>query len=529
MSEQIDRFLSALENWKENFEVKNFDTTGDDELSQIIAMQRNKDVDGLLKVWERKLDQDYFELPHPDNNTIISRAIRNFSIGENNFILMLDAENRYPWIIGQRWSFIELMITECCIYDLYKHIPTFQTFKEVPLLKDKFRGAVFGDVNYAAIVSKTTPFHFFYDKFKYLLRFNAFHSDCHLEYPFFTLSSDKDSGKEGAVSSNEKVYLHPSLVQNLLAGQDSNKAVKDLNEEMERFVYNESLKDFIKTKNDRGCLKLWYGITGQKRSWLQQIDGAENIIKKLLPHFNEIELCVDGMTAPEGNSIRNADDEAVFRQIENRLEGQCRIQSLIGQDYRHKIRVCSTVDLFIANAGTGCMVPLRFCKKPGVLHSNTKLFTFPGVYPKTVKRFDKEYVIDVLDEGKKSPRFASYHLPWQHVFNLTAEVLNQIKGTDIKPLEVPPVEEVAKHYDEQQKAQKQKLMAFTAIENRVKPTHKSPDILREVALSFEHAGDIETALKIMQKALELRPTGPFIKKKVIEYQAVIESTNQKVK
>lgn len=53
--------------------------------------------------------------------------------------------------------------------------------------------------------------------------------------------------------------------------------------------------------------------------------------------------------------------------------------------------------------------------------------------------------------------------------------------------------------------------------------------MREVALDFEHSGDIETALKIMQKALELRPTGPFIKKRVIKYQAVIESTNQKVK
>lgn len=527
MSKEIESFLAKLEHWKENFEVKNFDTAGDDELNQIVAMQRNKDVDGLLKVWERKLDQDYFELPHPEHDAIISRAIRSFSIGENNFILMLDSENRYPWIIGQRWSFIELMITECCIYELYKHIPTFQTFKEVSLLKDKFRGAVFGDVNYAAIVSKTTPFHFFYDKFKYLLRFNAFHSDCRLEYPFFTLSSDKKYGEESAVSSNEKVYLHPSLVQNLLAGQESNKAVKKLNEEMERFVYNESLKDFIQTKNDRGCLKLWYGITGQKRSWLQQIDGAENIIKKLLSHFNEIELFVDGMTAPEGNTIRDADDEAVLKQIENRLEGQCRIQSLIGQDYRHKIRICSTVDLFIANAGTGCMVPLRFCKKPGVLHSNSKLFTFPDEYSSTVKKFKKKYVIDVVEQGRESSRFASYHTPWQHIFNLTAEILNQTKGTNIQPLEVPPVEEVAKAYEAKEQAKKKKMMAFSALKNRVKPTDKSPDILREVALSFEQSGDIETALKVMQKALELRPKGPVIKKKVNDYtQFLQEKGNQ---
>ncbi|WP_128082424.1 hypothetical protein [Halomonas sp. KX33721] len=344
------------------------------------------------------------------------------------------------------------------------------------------------------------------------------------------LREEKSFFKINEVSSfvDDNVLLFPAVIGNNTLSQRSSGRVKELNEKMEKAVYNNAVKNFV-FSGEVNALRIWYGITGQKRSWLQQVDGAENIIKKLLPHFNEIELYVDGMTASEGNTIRNADDEAVLKKIENRLEGQCRIQSLIGQDYRHKVRVCSTVDLFIANAGTGCMVPLRFCKKPGTLHSNTRFFTFPDSYPETIKKSDKKYVIDVQIEGKERADLSSYHIPWQHIFNLTAEVLNKIKGTNIKPLEVPPVEEVAKHYDKQQKAQKQKLMAFTAIENRVKPTHKSPDILREVALSFEQSGDIETALKIMQKALELRPSGPFIKRKVLEYQAIIESASQKEK
>ena len=47
---------------------------------------------------------------------------------------------------------------------------------------------------------------------------------------------------------------------------------------------------------------------------------------------------------------------------------------------------------------------------------------------------------------------------------------------------------------------------------------KSPDILREIALAFEKDGNTKTALLIMEKALELRPNGPFIKKKVEEYK-----------
>ena len=49
------------------------------------------------------------------------------------------------------------------------------------------------------------------------------------------------------------------------------------------------------------------------------------------------------------------------------------------------------------------------------------------------------------------------------------------------------------------------------------------DILREVALSFERSGDISTALTIMQKALQVRPSGPFIKKKVTEYLQKLEA------
>lgn len=44
------------------------------------------------------------------------------------------------------------------------------------------------------------------------------------------------------------------------------------------------------------------------------------------------------------------------------------------------------------------------------------------------------------------------------------------------------------------------------------------DILREVALAFEHTGDIQTAQKIMFQAHLLRPEGPMIKKKLEYYR-----------
>lgn len=519
MNREIENFLSKLENWKESFEVKYFDAQGDDELSQIVAMQRCKDVDGLLNVWERKLEQDYFELPHPEHKDIKTRAIYSERHDMGNYVFMNDATSAYPWAFGQCVNFIDIIITKeasynASLFDNHTFKSSVNKLSEIPRSNLEYKVCDFN-----LWVCQTRPYHFFYDQLKFYLYFNA-KKDTSFKSAFFSFgNSDKNINNDG-------VFLFPTVLSNL---HYKDGVAKSLNEKMEKLVYEDAMKNFTSEKTDDGVLTLWYGITGQKRSWLQQVDGIENIVKGLLPNFNGIELYVDGMTAPEGQVVKNADDEAVFAKITNRLDGKCNIHSLIGQDYRHKIQVCSTVDMFIANAGTGCIVPLRFCKKPGVLHSNSKLFTFPDEYPGTVKKCDKKYIIDVQMEGVERADFASYHIPWQHIFNLTAEALNQTKGTDIKPLEVPPIEEIEKAYEAKEQANKNKLMAFRGLENRVKPTHKSPDILREVALSFEHAGDIETALKIMQKALELRPTGPFIKKKVIEYQAVIESANQKVK
>lgn len=509
MNREIESFLSKLEDWKENFAAQDLDAQGDDELSQIVAMQRGKDVDGLLKVWERKLEQDYFELPHPEYKDIKTRAVHSARHGMANYVFMNDTTSNYPWVFGQCVNFIDIVITTDAIYNTslfnnHTFEPSIHKLSEIPSSKLEYKSCDFG-----LWLSQTRPYHFFNDQLKFFLHFSSRKDVC-FKNAFFSLGHSE----ENVSQPDDGVFLFPTVVgkKNCRTG-----TAKKLNEQMEKLVYENAIKYYTLQKTDNDTLKLWYGITGQKRSWLEQVEGVENIVNELLLYFNKIELYVDGMTAMEGKVIQNADDEAVFAQIAKRLDDKCKIQSLIGQDYRHKIQICSTVDMFIANAGTGCMVPLRFCKKPGVLHSNTKLFTFPDEYPETVKKFDKKYVIDVVEEGKTRPDYASYHIPWQHIFNLTAEVLNQIKGTDIKLLDVPPVKEVAKAYKAEEQAKKKKLMAFTALESRVKPTDKSPDILREVALAFEQSGDIDTALKVMKKALELRPNGPIIRQKVAEY------------
>lgn len=440
MSHEIIVFLEKLKKWPANFEVKKFNIKGQGELDKIVELQMNKKIGELIKVWEIKLTKEYFELPHPEYPEIMSRAVLNIQKGMANFVFMIDEENKFPWFFGQCEGFIDYIVTSYSQYKTSKsnHTPVVNHINNISDLDSV--DLAYKDIKFGFLLSQNKPYHFFYDHLKYLVYFNKKSN--------FSLGGKIINDKKSFFNINKKndihedlVLLYPALIGNNHINQSQNKSIRTLNQEMEDFVYKDALLDCTSVGSGNDSLKIWYGITGQKRSWLEQIEGIDQIVKNLLPYFSEIEVYIDGITAPEGKRIRNAEDEDVYNKIFNLIDGKCQVYSLVGEGYRKKIQVCSRVDVFIANAGGGCIVPLRFCKKPGVLHSNSFTFVFPDIYPESVKIFDKDYVKDV--PNKKNPRhdFCSYHIPWQHIFNLTAEVLNLTKGVDVKMLKVQPLVE----------------------------------------------------------------------------------------
>ncbi|XGA79215.1 hypothetical protein OR573_11980 [Halomonas sp. CH40] len=518
MSLLVERFLSRLENVTEELEVEDFNPVGFDELSDIVRMQLDKDIKGLLSIWNVKIEDDYFILPHPEYPDIATKAVFSIKLNMTNFVFMLSENKDLIWVFGQCEGMIDIVVTEEKIYrtSLSSKKPILDQINKLSKLDPQ---RIIKFKKYGFLLSQSTPYHFFYDQLKNYIHFKRSAKKVSFDKSFFCLS------KCDLPIDNECVYLFPTTVGN---NQLRSGVAKELNENMESFIYNNAAKSCTLASHEPHSLKLWFSITGQKRSWLQQVEGVKNIVAILVSYFDDIELYVDGVTAPDGKEIRNSDDEAIFCQIEKNVDSRCKVYSLIGKDYRYKIKKCSCADVFIANAGTGCMVPLRFCKKPGVLHSNTKLFSFPDEYPSTVKKFDKRYTINVLGEEKSRADFASYHIPWQHIFNLVVEVINKVKGIEIEMLKVPSVDEVAKSYSAQESVRREKINSFYNIEQRIKPGQKSPDILREVALSFEESGEIETALKVMKKALELRPEGPFIKKKIDKYHQILQERGRKL-
>lgn len=129
-------------------------------------------------------------------------------------------------------------------------------------------------------------------------------------------------------------------------------------------------------------------------------------------------------------------------------EAYIAFKSLAGYDYRTKICYCNDCDIVISEGNTTGIVP-RISQKA------TILFIPPDIT--WAAKFSKHLVsqIQLAGSGDKSKGMNNYHIPPQHIYNLAAEVLEELSKEDklkIKNLKmhrlfVPEVELVKRQYD----------------------------------------------------------------------------------
>lgn len=519
----IKNLLYKLGCGGELFKFSVYERSVKNDVADVFFMQKKKDVAGLIDLWHEKLKNNNFEMNHPDRK-VKTRAVYSVQLGMTNFVFMIDNEGRHPWIIGQCQFLIDIAITEDSVYTGFydNSYLFFPHFKKLSFVNPD--DIFYRDVGFGFRLSQVRPYHYFYDHFRFFLEFGWGVKSVDRSSSFF-IPENISSIDECAVKNEKKVFLFPSVIGDNYVSSESSDLVRKLDEKMERIVCKESLSvsHDLPVFDDRRKAVVWFGITGQKRSWLEQIEACVNIVNCLVGYFEKVIVYIDGMTAKQGLEDLNSEDDTVFRKIKKYLSTveAVELNSLVGLDYRKKILLCSSVDIFIANAGTGCMVPLKFLKKPGVLHSNTKFSTFSegGGY---VKFTDKRFTLDVGE--KKSPAaLLSYHIPWQHVFNLAAEVLFDVKNIEIHRLEVPSVMDIKKLYDQRVGGPLKVAGDFNSLQDRIKKDTSPASVLREVAFLFEKDGDIHTAMKVMEKAHFLRPDGPVIKRKLDEYKNILKT------
>lgn len=333
------------------------------------------------------------------------------------------------------------------------------------------------------VLSQTRPYHFIYDQMVNV--FDLVESEDIPYSSFFiddTVFFNRVVGNKFKIKKEKGCYLFPTIQPHRYHGPVADSFHKKIMERCKTYKYD---ADFV----------LWFGITGQKRSWIEQVEGCVEIVKRLLNDYETITLVVDGWTAYCDESLVTLEDRYVLEEIEQKLLSFKNVDviSLIDTDYDTKIAYSKNIDFFIANSGSGSVVPQMFACKKGVVHG--KLRTFSKNYGESVKVVPQKKMIS---ENSGTVMLDSYSFHWSVIYNLLLEL--GCKG----------------HFVEEKKTSPSSKLIFSDVSFNEK--HEPAEILRDLALRYEKIGDFKTALSLMEKALEQRPKGPLIKSKIEEYK-----------
>lgn len=133
-----------------------------------------------------------------------------------------------------------------------------------------------------------------------------------------------------------------------------------------------------KANQVEGCYPLvWIGVEGQKRCWLEQVEGYAYILNQLATRYPKLGVVIDGWTlpfTPLKTSLKEVNkDIQVAEKIINALNPAIKPILLIGENSNTKIFVGNKVDFFICNFATGSLHISRILGKPGFCHLSGEL------------------------------------------------------------------------------------------------------------------------------------------------------------
>ncbi len=496
MSKEIQEFVERLKDWKSNFPIQEYDYTKYDcEVANIIRYADcdiEKMVDYIIKLQEQIYKDERIILHHPFNNQIKLRAIKNltFRSGQKyneflNYIFLIDSDNKFPMIIIQIHNFFDYIITNEGVIK-FKNIYGGVTEWSIGGVYDVISRFPISDLFFCEkrvffYFSQCRPYHYFHE----ILYFSLVLFKRQNSFRYIQTGREFFVPKGFAMIPNDGDYvlIRPLCMVNYGVDYVLN------------FVLQESLEDYhILTDKDQlkqdYNLTIWLGLPGERRAWLEQIEGTANMLKHFNKYFKKIKVYVDGMTAYDGGRKDFPENKVLFDKVVDvarklfleeynkniifafedlrdlasssiaNEEKLVVFKSLAGYDYRTKICYCEDCDIAISDSGTTGLIPFKFHQKPGVIFYGSKEPWYRE-WSKRVLSNNAQKIIDdelLLQVNIKSQSVWSYHIPYQHIYNLAAEVLEELSGENklkvknlkMHRLDVPPVELIAKQYELEQ-------------------------------------------------------------------------------
>lgn len=190
---------------------------------------------------------------------------------------------------------------------------------------------------------------------------------------------------------------------------------------------------------------LWVGITGQKRCWLEQVEGTVKILNTIYEYYPKLGVVFDGWTPPLSSSnyhrkeARKDNDiiHKIIKDLPFRKDG--RFGVVAGLPMLEKIRVGMSADLFMANYTTGSINIARICQKPGVGHMSRKMANHKSQHIHYHTREIDPLLVQDQGDSQALAGYINYSLPWQAIYNQLIGILAELNIEPSKPLEPLPL------------------------------------------------------------------------------------------
>ena len=192
----------------------------------------------------------------------------------------------------------------------------------------------------------------------------------------------------------------------------SNTACYDLADNflVNKVIANPTNHALAKLSALQNCYPIvWIGVEGQKRCWLEQVDGYAHIINQLAQRYPQLGVVIDGWTIPFSESkqaVKEAEkDRRLALKIVKKFKQALPYTLLMGENSNTKITVGKQIDFFIANFASGSLHVSRLLGKPGFCHlsgalSTTSLRYGIQIHPnRNVFLLPKHYVQDRQGSG----------------------------------------------------------------------------------------------------------------------------------
>lgn len=123
-------------------------------------------------------------------------------------------------------------------------------------------------------------------------------------------------------------------------------------------------------------VRLWFGITSQKRKLINQEEEIARTINIFCNMFDNVGVVIDGWTSPlklsEGDIKQIESDNSVAVNIKKLVNADnISYHSIIGLTTEEKLEITQFIDVFLANHGAGSMHIDRMGNRYGVTHNSS--------------------------------------------------------------------------------------------------------------------------------------------------------------